>query len=287
MDVDATRSRVRLGILHRVVRQSFDNLALLVRGTQGFFGTFIKVEVILGNNDVNIGNMPQLAQFQRCELHLGGATTAKDVNVSNGVFSKTLCNVFRDLGHKHIFRVLCQDTGNIQSNISHAQNGYGLRFQRPSARVVRMTVVPGDKVSSTVGLGQINTGDIQRGIAVSTGCDDDRVVVRMQVIDSDVATNLNIAQKTNITALQDLVQGDNDLLDSRVIGSNTVADQTIGGGKAFKQVNIHVQTGFGQNIRCIDASRSSADDGYVVGAHSYPLLWPPRKATLILSQSYN
>ena len=231
--------------------------------------------------------MPQLAQFQRCELHLGGATATKDVNVSNGVFSKTLCDVFRDLGHEHVFGVLRQDTGNIQSNISHAQNGHGLRFQRPSARVVRVTVIPRDKISSTVGLGQINTGDIQRGIAVSTGCDDDRVVVRMQVIDSDVAANLNIAQKTNITALQDLVQGDNDLLDSRVIGSNTVADQAIGGGKAFKQVDIHVQTGFGQNIRCIDASRSSADNGHVVGAHSYPLLWPPRKATLILSQSYN
>ena len=278
---------MRLGILHRVVRQSFDNLTLLVRSAQGFFGAFIKVEVILGNNNVDIGNMPQLAQFQRCELHLGGATATKDMNVSNGVFGKALCNVFRDLGHEHVFRVLCQDTGNIQSNISHAQNGHGFRFQRPRAGVIRMSVVPGDEVGGTVGLGQINTGDIQRGVAVSAGCDDDRIVVRVQVINRDVAANLNIAQKTNITALQDLVQGDNDLLDSRVIGSNTVADQAIGGGKAFKQVDIHVQTGFGQNIRCIDASRSGADNGHVVGAHSYPLLWPPRKVTLILSQSYN
>ena len=128
VDMDATRSRMRLGILHRVVRQSFDNLALLVRGAQGFFGTFIEVEVILGNNNVDIGNMPQLAQFQRCELHLGRSTTTKDMNVSNGVFSKTLCDVFRDLGHEHVFRVLGQNTGNIQSNISHAQNGHGLRF---------------------------------------------------------------------------------------------------------------------------------------------------------------
>ena len=225
---------MRLGILHRVVRQSFDNLALLVRGAQGFFGTFVKVEVILGNNDVDIGNMPQLAQFQRRELHLGRATTTKDMNVSDGVFGKALCNVFRDLGHEHVFCVLRQDTGNIQSNISHPQNGHGFRFKRPRTGVVRVAVVPGDKVSSTVGLRQINTGDIQRGIAVSTGCDDDRIVVRMQVINGDVATNLNIAQKTNITALQDLVQSDNDLLDSRVIGSNTVTDQTIGGGKAFK-----------------------------------------------------
>ena len=72
--------------------------------------------------------MPQLAQFQRRELHLGGATTTKDMNVSNGVFSKTLCDVFRDLGHEHVFRVLGQNTGNIQSNISHAQNSNGLRF---------------------------------------------------------------------------------------------------------------------------------------------------------------
>ncbi len=67
------------------------------------------------------------------------------------------------------------------------------------------------------------------------------------------------------------------MLDSRVIGSNTVADQTIGREGAFKQVDIHVKPDLDKISmhRCQQVQRHS---GHVVSAHSY-LLWPPRKAT--------
>ena len=90
----------------------------------------------------------------------------------------------------------------------------------------------------------------------------------VKVLDGDVATYLNVSKQANIAALKNLVEGDDNLLDSGVVRGNAVAHQAVGGRKAFEQIDIHVQTGLGQNVRCINARRACADNGNVVGAHA-------------------
>ena len=268
MNVDATRGGVRFGILHRVVGQGLNDLTLLVRGAQCLFGALIEVEIVLGHNDVNVGNVPQFAQFQGGELHLRGASATKDMHVSNRVFSQALGDVFGDFSDQHVFDVLGQDTRNIQCNISDAQHGNRLCFKRPGAGVIRMPVVPRHEIGSAVGLRKVNARDIQWSIAISARGDNDRIVMGVKVLDGDVATYLNVSKQANIAALKNLVEGDDNLLDSGVVRGNAVAHQAVGGRKAFEQIDIHVQTGLGQNVRCINARRACADNGNVVGAHA-------------------
>jgi hypothetical protein len=100
-------------------------------------------------------------------------------------------------------------------------------------------------------------------VAVRTGRDDDRVVVVAQVVDRHVAAHLDVAEQANVSALEDLVQGDDDLLNARVVGRHTVAPKPVGGGKPLEKVDIHLEPRLRQDVRRVDASGTGADDGNV------------------------
>ena len=100
-------------------------------------------------------------------------------------------------------------------------------------------------------------------IAVRARRNDDRVVVVTQVVDRHVAANLDIAEQADVSALQNLVQRHDDLLDTRVIRRDAVAHETVGRGKTLKQVDIHLEPRLGQNVRRVNASGTSANDGDV------------------------
>ena len=100
-------------------------------------------------------------------------------------------------------------------------------------------------------------------IAIRARRDDDRVVVVAQVVDRHVAANLNVTEQADVSALQDLVQRNDDLLDPRMIRRDAVAHETVGRGKTLKQVDIHLEPRLGQDIRRVNASGTSANDGDV------------------------
>ena len=207
--------------------------------------------------------MPSVAQLQRRELHLGRATATEHVHVGDRILSKGLGHVGRNLRLEHILGVLGQDASHVQRHVADAQDGNLAGLQRPRARVVRVAVIPGHEVGGAVRLGQVHARNIERVIAVRTRRNDDRVVVVTQVVDRYVTADLDVAEQTDVATLQDLVQRHNDLLDTRVIRSDAVAHETVGRGKTLKQVDIHLEPRLGQNIRRINASGTSADDGDV------------------------
>ena len=100
-------------------------------------------------------------------------------------------------------------------------------------------------------------------IAVSARRDNDRVVVVTQVVDRHVTADLDVSEQSNVAALEDLVQRHNDLLDTRVIRSDAVAHETVGRWKTLKQVDIHLEPRLRQDVRRVNASGTSADDGDV------------------------
>ena len=159
--------------------------------------------------------------------------------------------------------MLGQDASHVQRHVADTQDGDLAGLQRPRARVVRVAVVPGHEVGSAVGLGQVHTRNVERVITVRARRNDDRVVVVTQVVDRHVTADLDIAEQANVATLQDLVQRYDDLLDTRVIRSDAVAHETVGRGKTLKQVDIHLEPRLGQDVRRVNASGTSADNGDV------------------------
>ena len=263
VNVNATRGRVLLGVDHRVGGQGLDDLTLLVRRAQRLLRTLIEVEVLFRNDDVDVRHLAQLAQLQRRELDLRGAAATEHVYVGDRVLRQGLGDVGGDLGLEHVLGVLSEHARHVQRHVADAEDRNLAGLQRPRARVVRVAVVPGHEVGGTVGLGQVDAGDVERVVAIRTGCDNDRIVVVAQVVDGDVAADLDVAEQADVAALEDLVEGDDDLLDARMVGGHTVAHEAVRRGKPLKQVDIHLESRLRQNVRRVDASGTGADDGNV------------------------
>ena len=263
VNVDATRGRVLLRVRHRVARQRLDNLTLLVRRAQRLLRALVEVEVLFRDDDVHVRHLAQLAQLQRGELHLRRTTATEHVHIGDRVLSQALGHIRRHLGLEHILGVLGQDASHVQRHVTDTKNGNLAGLQRPRARVIRVAVVPGHEVGCTVRLRQIHTRNVERVIAVRARRNDDRVVVITQVVDRHVAADLDIAEQADVATLQDLVQRNDDLLDTRVIRRDAVAHETVGRGKTLKQVDIHLEPRLGQDVRRVNASGTSANDGDV------------------------
>ena len=172
-----------------------------------------------------------------------------------------LGDVGGDLGDHEVGGVLGQDARDVQGHIAHADDGDLLGAQVPGARVVGVAVVPGDEVGAAVALGGVGAGDVQGGVGVGAGGEDQGVVVLVELGHGDVPAHLHIADEPDVAALEDLVQGHDDLLDARVVGGHPVAHQAVGGGEPLEQVDAHVQPGFGQDVGGVDAGGAGTDDG--------------------------
>ena len=198
------------------------------------------------------------------------------MDIGDRVLGQRLGDVGGDLGAQHVGGVLGQDAGDVEGHVADADHSDLLGLQRPGARVVGVAVVPGHEVRGAVGLGQADAGDRQGRVPVGARGDDDRVVVVAQILNGDVAADLDIAQQADIPALEDLVQGDDDLLDARVVGGDPVADQPVGRGEALEQVDAHLEPRLRQDVGRVDSSGAGADDGNVEWGHPSSSFCVPR-----------
>ena len=99
-----------------------------------------------------------------------------------------------------------------------------------------MAVIPGHKVCSSVGPIELDTRDVQGCVFDGTGRENDRVIELAQILQLEVFTKVHIGQQTNVTAVQHLMQGGNDLFDPRVIGSYSVSHQTKRRRQPIKEI---------------------------------------------------
>src|SRR5690606_18185826 len=116
------------------------------------------------------------------------------------------------------------------------------------ARDVGVAVVPGDEVRRTEGARQSDAGDRQLRIADRAGGEDHRVVEPTQVVQGQVGAVVDVAQQPDVTAVEDLVQGDDDLLDPRVVRGDAVAHQPEGCGQPLEQVDRHLRACLGEDV---------------------------------------
>ena len=79
---------------------------------------------------------------------------------------RVAADVRGDLGGHEVVGVLGQDAGDVQGDVADADDGDLLGAQVPGARVVGVTVVPGDEVGAAVALGASTPG-MSSGASVS------------------------------------------------------------------------------------------------------------------------
>ena len=202
-----------------------------------FLGSGVELEVLFVQDDVHVAGVCEFAQLERGELHLCGAAATEDVHVGHGGSLQTLVDVVGDFGDEQVVSVLGEDAGDVQGDVAVTEHCNLLSFERPGAGVVGVAVVPGDEVCCAVGAVQVDAFNVQGCIKNRAGCENDGVVVFAQVSEGQVLAVFDVAEETDVTAVQDLVQCGDDALDAGVIRCHTVADQAEGGGVAVEDVD--------------------------------------------------
>src|SRR5699024_843830 len=112
--------------------------------------------------------------------------------------------------------------------------------------------------------GQVDARQRQGRVVEAAGGEDDGVIAVGEFAEADVGAVLDIGEQADVAAVEDLDQRIDDALDARVVGGDSVPDQSEGRGQAFEQVDAQVEVvfGLGQQVGGIDAGGSGTDDGH-------------------------
>ena len=195
------------------------------------------------------------------ELRLRRAAAAEHVDLAGLVGAQGLVHVVRDLGDVQLIAGLRQNARDVQADVAHADDGDGLGRQVPLAGELGVRVVEADELAGAMVALQVRAGDVQVAIAGCAGREHDGVVKPAQFRDGHVAPDVDVAQKADLGLVQHAVQGLDDALDARMIGSDAVADEAERRGQALENVDGHVAAGLHQGIRGVDARGAGSDDG--------------------------
>src|SRR5699024_3341833 len=97
-----------------------------------------------------------------------------------------------------------------------------------------MSVVPVDDVSGAIGLREVDSRNVEVSIANTPGGENHHVIESVKILKGEVGAEVNVANKPRCFTLQHFMQGNHDLLNTRVVRSHAVAHQTERSGKAFQ-----------------------------------------------------
>ena len=216
------------------------------------------------SDDVDVGHLAELAQLDRGELHVERAAAAEHVHVGDGRRLEPGEHVVGHLGRAQVDGVLREHAGDVEGDVAVADDGDLGCLERPLARHVGVPVEPGHEVGGAVGAGQVDAGDVERGVPDRAGGEDHGVVALLQVVDRDVAADLDVADEADGAGVEHLVQRVHDALDARVVGRDAVADQAVGRGQRVEQVDRDGAARGGHGVRedvaGVDAGGTGADD---------------------------
>ena len=154
---------------------------MLVGDTFGIFVKPVIAKVFFINHDVNVFNFAKLAKFNRRELDLLWAASAKNVHVGDRRGLEPLIDVRRNIGLEHVICMLCKHASHVECHVAVAQNCNFLRGERPGERHVRVAVIPAHKIGCTKTAIKVDAGHIQLGVFDCAGCKDHRVVMLTKV----------------------------------------------------------------------------------------------------------
>ena len=163
------------------------------------FGAFAgsALEVLVVHDDVDVRHLAELAQLDRGELDVGGAATAEHVHVGDGRCLEPCEHVVGDLGRAQVDGVLREDARDVERDVAVADDGDLGRVERPLAGHVGVAVEPRHEVGGAVRAGQVDARDVERGVADRAGREDHGVVALLQLVERDVAADLDVADEAD------------------------------------------------------------------------------------------
>src|SRR5699024_9406002 len=154
------------------------------------------------------------------------------MDVGDRVGAQAILDVRGDLGGTQVVDVLRKHPGNIEGDVTVADDRDLLRLQRPGAGHIGVTVVPGDEVRRAVGTGQVDTGAVEIGVPARAAGVEDGVVVCAQVRHGDVGPVVDVPQQADMAALQPFTQGYDDAREPRMGRGDPVTHEPVRGGQA-------------------------------------------------------
>ncbi len=221
-------------------------------------------EVLVVHDDVDVRHLAELAQLDGRELDVGGPAAAEDVHVGDGGCLEAREHVVGDLGGAEVDRVLREHARDVERDVAVADDGDLALVERPLGGHVGVPVEPGHEVGGAVRARQVDARDVERGVADGAGRDDHGVVALLQLVERDVAADLDVADEARGAGIQHLVQRVDDALDAGVVGRDAVADQAVRRRKRLEQVDRHGSAGLddrvGEDVAGVDAGGTGADD---------------------------
>ena len=187
--------------------------------------------------------------------------------------------------------MLRQHARDIERDVSVTDDRDLLGVQRPVAWHIGVAVVPRDHAGGTEGTFEVDAWDVEVGVVVGAGREDDRVIEIADVRKHQVAAIRHVADEADVAAVQNLVQGVDDALDAWVVRRHSVADQPERCRMLVEQVDADLKVAFrfGEDIRGIDAGRAGTDNRHsqwtlaevLLQRHSFRLCPSRRAATLV------
>jgi hypothetical protein len=184
------------------------------------------------------------------------------VHVGDGRVLQSSVHVLGDVGVEQLVGRPGEHPRHVETDVADPDDGHRVRpGEVPRLLAVRVRVVEGDEVGGPVGAFEVHARQVHRPVALGTGGEDDRVVELAHLVDLEIDADVHVADEGDPIGLHHPVQGDDDLLDARVIRRHPVPDQTVGCRKSVVDVDRHVGVVLGEDVGGIDAGRTGADDG--------------------------
>ncbi len=112
--------------------------------------SFVVVDVLGVDDDLDGRGVVEFAQLERRELGLRRTTATEDVHLDGLVVLQTLVDVRRNLRRQQLVAGLGEHAGDVERDVADTEDGDLLRLERPGARHVGVTVVPGHEVGGAV-----------------------------------------------------------------------------------------------------------------------------------------
>ncbi len=135
-----------------------------------------------------------------------------------------------------------QNTHHIHRHIPHTDHRHTLDSQvKLKIAIIRVAVVPGDKLRRRAAAGQVFAGDFQRLVGLRAHREDDGMVMAGQIIQRDVRPELHVAEKPEARPGGNFVIDLDNGFDLWMIRRDPAAHQPIGCGQTVKHINLNAQ----------------------------------------------
>ncbi|SII88396.1 Uncharacterised protein [Mycobacteroides abscessus subsp. abscessus] len=169
-----------------------------------------------------------------------------------------------DLRDLHVIGLLGKHARDVECDVAVADDRNLLSLKRPVLAHIGVRVVPVDEVRGTVGTGEVDAGDVQRGIDEAAGGEDHGVVAIGELVQGDVDSVVDVGEHPDVSPVEDLDQGVDDALDPGVIRSHPVADQTERGWESLEEIDadLEITLSLRQQISRIDPSGTGTDNSH-------------------------